>query len=318
MKKKKTTIITIIVLAVIVVALGAWACTRNSKPQATAVKTTALSKANLQKTISTTGQVESTYVEQVSNMTGIPVWEIDVSVGQWVEKGDRLCRLYEEKSNTFTRVDATTSGTITAISAQNGAPANGSLFTIENTNSLRIVTKIKEADVGNVHTGMAVKIKTDATGTKEYTGNVQSIAPTAVKQETALNASSAGAVSNQNPEFRATVSLDSDISGLLIGMKARLNIVAEERNSVYNIPYDVLTTDANGGTCILVAADEKDGVFTVKEVPVTTGIETDFAIEISGADLVDGMQVITDIDKVKVGDSVSVQNTSGGATNVGQ
>lgn len=31
-------------------------------------------------------------------MTGIPVWDIDVSVGEWVEKGDRLCRLYDEKA----------------------------------------------------------------------------------------------------------------------------------------------------------------------------------------------------------------------------
>ena len=118
---------------------------------------------------------DSTYVEQVSNMTGIPVWDIDVSVGEWVEKGDRLCRLYDEKSDTWERVEATTSGTVTAISAQNGAPANGVLFTIEDTNSLRVVTNIKEADVGTVQPGMKVTIKTDATGDKEYTGTVQSL-----------------------------------------------------------------------------------------------------------------------------------------------
>jgi len=60
-----------------------------------------------------------------------------------LKKGDRLCRLYDEKSDTWERVEATTSGTVTAISAQNGAPANGVLFTIEDTNSLRVVTNIR-------------------------------------------------------------------------------------------------------------------------------------------------------------------------------
>lgn len=249
-------------------------------------------------------------------MTGIPVWDIDVSVGEWVEKGDRLCRLYDEKSDTWERVEATTSGTVTAINAQNGAPANGVLFTIEDTNSLRVVTNIKEADVGTVQPGMKVTIKTDATGGKEYTGTVQSIAPTAVKQSSAsgTGATAAASSGNQNPEFEARVSIDSDISGLLIGMKARLNIIVEERNGVYSVPFDVLTTGANNESCVLVAADPKDGVYTVKEVPVTTGTETDFAIEISGDQLTDGMQIITDIDKVKVGDSVTLQQASDNST----
>lgn len=316
MNKKKSIIITLVILAVVVVALGVWACTRTSQPQAAAVKTTALEKTNLQRTVSTNGTVESTYVEQVSNMTGIPVWDIDVSVGEWVEKGDRLCRLYDEKSDTWERVEATTSGTVTAISAQNGAPANGVLFTIEDTNSLRVVTNIKEADVGTVQPGMKVTIKTDATGDKEYTGTVQSIAPTAVKQSSASGTGAAAAASsgNQNPEFETRVSIDSDISGLLIGMKARLNIIVEERNGVYSVPFDVLTTGANNESCVLVAADPKDGVYTVKEVPVTTGTETDFAIEISGDQLTDGMQIITDIDKVKAGDSVTLQQASDNST----
>lgn len=316
MNKKKSIIITLVILTVVVVALGVWACTRTSQPQAAAVKTTTLEKTNLQRTVSTNGTVESTYVEQVSNMTGIPVWDIDVSVGEWVEKGDRLCRLYDEKSDTWERVEATTSGTVTAINAQNGAPANGVLFTIEDTNSLRVVTNIKEADVGTVQPGMKVSIKTDATGDKEYTGTVQSIAPTAVKQSSAsgTGATAAASTGSQNPEFEARVSIDSDISGLLIGMKARLNIIVEERNGVYSVPFDVLTTNANNESCVLVAADPKDGVYTVKEVPVTTGTETDFAIEISGDQLTDGMQIITDIDKVKAGDSVTLQQNGDSVT----
>ena len=76
----------------------------------------------------------------------------------------------------------------------------------------------------------------------------------------------------------------------------------------------MLTTGANNESCVLVAADPKDGVYTVKEVPVTTGTETDFAIEISGDQLTEGMQIITDIDKVKAGDSVTLQQANNNST----
>ena len=49
MNKKTSIIITLVILAVVVVALGVWACTRTSQPQAAAVKTTALEKTNLQR-----------------------------------------------------------------------------------------------------------------------------------------------------------------------------------------------------------------------------------------------------------------------------
>ncbi|MEG0379899.1 MAG: hypothetical protein RR614_15580, partial [Eubacterium sp.] len=158
-----------------------------------------------------------------------------------------------------------------------------------------------------------VSVKTDATGDKVYTGKVDKIAPTAVKA-VSDKVSASGASGSQNPEFQTEISLDSDITGLLIGMKARVNVITEERQGVYNIPYDLLTVGDNGEKTILVADNEKDGVFTVTAIPVTTGIETDFAVEISGDQLTDNMNVITDTTKVKAGDMVRLQ-TSGEQTN---
>lgn len=288
----------------------------------TEVKTTPLTKTTLKSTISTTGAVESTAIEQITNNTGLPVWDIKVSVGSWVEPGSVLCTLYDEKTDTWSNVTSTVSGTVTNIAAQSGAPASGILFSISNTNSLRIVTNIKEADLASVRTGMAVTIKTDATGTTEYTGVVASIAPTATTATgaaaTSLTTTAGTTASTQNPEFQTIINFTSDTSGLRIGMKARCTIITEEKPDVYAVAFDALTTNAAGQKVIMAAADEQDGTYTVKEIPVTTGIESDFNIEISGEGLTDGLQVIDDPTTVKAGDLVVLSSAGGSASNAAQ
>ncbi|MDO4289061.1 MAG: HlyD family efflux transporter periplasmic adaptor subunit [Eubacterium sp.] len=308
--KKKRIVVAVIVVAAIVAAVGIWASTRSAAPAATAVDTGALAKTNIQRTIDTSGTIESTSVEQVSNMTNIPVWDVDVELGNYVSRGDRLCRLYAEETDTWESVYATVDGTITEINAVNGAPANGVLFTIENTNSLKVVTRFKESDIGTVTTGMPVTITTDATGDREYQGTLLSIAPTAVKSSSTTAAQTAQSTTS-SPEFEAVVSIDSPIDGLRIGMNADLKTVVEERADIYSVAYDALTKNAAGENCILVAADEKDGVYTVKEIKVDTGIESDFAVEIASPELTDGLPVITNVSAVKAGDQVTLTQDQG-------
>lgn len=333
-KKEKIIIGAVAVLAVAVLIIAA-VLPGNDQKNAPAVETTPLSKGNLQKTVSATGVIESTSTEQVSSTMNYPVSEIYVSVGNWVSEGESLCELHNENAGKTTSdtmmgsgdasdsewiyIKAPVSGTITSINTQNGALASGVLFTIENTNSLQIRATIKEADLATVKTSMPVNIKTDATGDTVYQGTVKSIAPTAVQSQSANAAAGvSGASSGSNPEFQAIVSIDSDITNLLIGMKARLSIIVEDKQDVYSVDYNAVTTDAQGDPCILAAVDEQDGIYTVKEIPVTTGTESDFAIEISGDGLSDGLQVITDISNVKAGDSVTLKQISTEDTTNGQ
>ena len=311
--KKKIIVIAVIAVIVVAAAIGIWSCGREAAQTALAVETETLSKTSLRRTVNTSGTIESTSVEQVSNMTNIPVWDIDVSLGNYVSRGDRLCRLYSEEADKWESVYATVDGTITEINAVNGAPANGVLFTIENTNSLKVITRLKESDIGTVTTGMPVIIKTDATGDREYQGTLTSIAPTAVKSGSSAAGQQAAAAqaSSSAPEFEATVSIDSPIDGLLIGMSADLETIVEEHTDIYSVPYDALTKNAAGENCILTAADEKEGVYTVKEIKVDTGIESDFAVEISSPELTDGMQIITNASAVKAGDQVTLKQDQG-------
>lgn len=87
-----------------------------------------------------------------------------------------------------------------------------------------------------------------------------------------------------------------------LGMTAKCSIVKKEASDVYAVPYDAVHRE-NGESYILV----KDGDSTSK-VTVTTGMETDYYIEVQGDDLQEGLQVVIPTDKTDKIDSASDSN----------
>ncbi len=197
-------------------------------------------------------------------------------------------------------VTAPASGTITAVYAVKNAPANGLLFVIEDTNALKLSVKIKEYDISSVKVGMPAIIKADAISDKQYEGQLQKIAPTAVKGTDGKTAS------GSNAEFEADVVVSSRDTGLLIGMNARAEIILKKKESVFAVPYDAVTTDAEGKDIVFVAKAQKDGSYKAESIPVTLGLETDSQVEISGTGLGDGLQIISDGKQVTPGMTVQL------------
>jgi HlyD family secretion protein len=191
-------------------------------------------------------------------------------------------------------ITAPADGTITVKNTQEGSVPTGIMFVIANTDDLIVDTQIKEIDAASVEPGDKVTIQTDATGDAEIKGTVKSIAP-------AATASTEG---TGNVTYAAKVSIDEKNPSLRIGMRARMDIVVQEKNDVFVVPYDALL-EKDEGSVIMVA--EKDGAFyKAKEIPVTTGLETDVAIEISGSELKEGMLVIGNPDGINPGDTVQL------------
>ncbi len=183
-------------------------------------------------------------------------------------------------------ITAPISGTVTAVYAEEGSSGAGLLFVVEDIDHLKISTKIKEYDISNVEVGMKTVIKADATGDDEYAGTIASIDPVAVKGVDGNTAA------GNNVEFASEITVDSAETRLKVGMNARINIVTSEKTGVYGVPYDAVVTKPDGSTVIYIAVDGETGA-VAKEIPVTMGMETDFYVEISGAALEDGMNVIT-------------------------
>lgn len=106
------------------------------------------------------------------------------------------------------------SGTVTAVTAREGASGMGLLFVVEDTDNLRIMTSFREYDLGRIETGMKVAISSDATGSAEYLGIINRINPAAISAAPVV-------------EFEAEVLVISADTGLRIGMNTRLNIILD-------------------------------------------------------------------------------------------
>ena len=302
--KKKGIILCVVLGVALLVGGGAYVYANSQPAPAIAVKTAPLSKATLQNTISATGVIESYNKVKINDTSNDKIEKIYVSVGQWVAKDDWLCQLYNKADDSYSYVKATTSGTITAMNAVKGNPANGELFTIEDTNDLKVRGKVKEADLNHIHENMPVLVKADATGDKVFPGNLTKIAPTAIKSEATTASTTA-----TKAEFEVKIDLPADTSGLKIGMTTRLSIVSEERADVFSVPFEALVVNDSGQTSIYIAKENpvEQGSYTVEAIPVTTGLETDSLIEIAGDQLSEGLAIISQPQTVSPGMAVSVE-----------
>ena len=184
-------------------------------------------------------------------------------------------------------ITAPAAGTVTAVYATVGGPSTGLLFVIEDVEDLVVKTTIRSYDVGQVQEGMDVTIKSDATGDASFAGTVSFIAPASQKTAT-------GETNTANEVFDAEVKVLSQDTGLRIGMSVRLNYVLEAETGVLAVPYDAVYTNASGRSCVMAARDQGNGKYLLEEIPVTTGVESDVEVAISGPGIQAGLQVLND------------------------
>jgi len=241
-----------------------------------------------------------------------------------------------------TVVRASESGVVTQRNATVGAPGSGLLFVVEGLQGLEIKTDIKEYDIGKLAVGMPVVITSDSVEGAEYKGAVKAIAPTATK---GANASGAGATTSGDVLFAVDVRIDDADPRLKIGMNTSLKIITEQKDDVFSVPSGAVTQDAEGNDIIYVietvdapdgagtAESESAGVGTaeadtteaaqtgisikigaeavgpsdvLRAIPVTTGLETAFNIEVAAEGLTPGMRVVSDPNAEGVADGAAV------------
>ncbi len=183
-------------------------------------------------------------------------------------------------------ITAPCAGTVTAVYAEVGSTGSGLLFVIEDVENLIVETTVKGYDMGTVQEGMEVVIRSDATGSAKMHGVISSIAPTSKKTPQGQTDTNSEAV------FAAEVAVTDRNTGLRIGMEAQLNYIIRRENHVLAVPYDAVYENDEGQTCILLATEQPDGKFTITEHPVTTGMDDDLDMAITGAGVQEGLRVI--------------------------
>jgi RND family efflux transporter MFP subunit len=183
-------------------------------------------------------------------------------------------------------------GTVTTVNAKTGESPSmeGPLFVIEDIEHLEVVAPVPEFDASLLRTGLDVHIVSDAIQNGEWTGVIKQISP---------------AATDDSGNFTVRISVTSLLENLKSGMSAKLNIVSDSRQGVFAVPYGALVTKQSGEMVVYIL-EESDGASEGsmaaksgtqqrrREIAVTTGLETDYYVEIQGEGLAEGQLVLTD------------------------
>jgi len=192
-----------------------------------------------------------------------------------------------------TEITAPTAGTVTAVYAKVGAAGSGLLFVIEDVDDLVVESSVKEYDVGSVRLGMKASVSADAVKGKEIEGEITSIAPTANKTSLGVTDTTGDAV------YATEVKITTPDTGLKIGMEAQLDYIIERQERVLAVPYYAVYENGEGTSCVIGALEQEDGTYLLTEIPVTTGMDDDLEIVISGEGVAEGLRVIKEADEYR-------------------
>ncbi|MBQ3890224.1 MAG: efflux RND transporter periplasmic adaptor subunit [Lachnospiraceae bacterium] len=180
-------------------------------------------------------------------------------------------------------------GVVTDVAVEKGAIYTGTpAVRVEDINAYEISTEIDEFDIGKIKVGQKVVIKTNGTGDEELEGVVKSIAPRATPMKVSTDGTSA-------VTYTTKISILTKNDMLKLDMTAKLSIILDESNGSLTVPYDAVMTDEETGDKyveIIDAKDEKTGMVTAthKEI-VTTGLESEYYVVITGGNLKEGDEV---------------------------
>ncbi len=180
------------------------------------------------------------------------------------------------------------SGYVTSVGVTVGEEYTGgdTIVVIQDTENLIVSATVDEYDIASISEGLEAVIKTDATDDEEFSGTV-----TYVATAPASSSSSSGTSTSSGYSIEITLSETSD--DFRIGMTAKGSIILESATDVFAVAYDAIQTDEEGNSYITVLTDESTG--ETEKIYVTTGLESDYYVEISGDDLEEGMKVVSTV-----------------------
>jgi len=197
-------------------------------------------------------------------------------------------------------VTAQISGVVTAINVTAGNNyTGGTIVAIEDDSAYIVDTTVDDYDIGNITLNMPVVIKTNGTGDTELNGTITYVSPkpegsttastTSATTSSSATSSSSSSSSSSGVNYEVKVGVNTANSKLKLGMTAQLSIVSESKQNVLAVPYNAVTkTDTGKGTITVIDTKTKK----LQKIDVTTGMETDYYIEISGNQIEQGMSVV--------------------------
>ncbi|MDO4466115.1 MAG: biotin/lipoyl-binding protein [Bacillota bacterium] len=190
-------------------------------------------------------------------------------------------KLQEQKEACTLKAES--SGEITSLKVKLGSISNGSIALIQSTEHLIFQVSIPEESINKVKKGLLVTVT--ATSIEEaVTGKLTQISSTTGIS----NNADYGMSTSDGNGYKAQITLDKP-GGLHIGSKASGSIVLSSKKNIFVVPIEAVGND-EGLSYIRVA--QPDGSY--KKIAVEIGESNEMMMEISGKDLEEGMEVLSD------------------------
>ncbi len=176
-------------------------------------------------------------------------------------------------------------GVVTQLNFSEGDTISGALCTVQDLSEMEISTTVASYDVIKLQKGMKATVTTDSTGDEELEGYIYSVSPIAV---------------DTSGNFEVVVRLSESNSDLRAGVPSKITFLIEESKGVFAVPYDAIVEE--GGNKYIYVYDERptqeqlllgeeDGR---RKIIVTTGMETDYYVEVTNGELNDNMFLLDD------------------------
>lgn len=200
---------------------------------------------------------------------------------------DKLTDLKEQLADC--NITAPCSGVVTAVNVSVGdvnADSKTALVTIEDTSSLKMVATVEEADILKIEEGMKATVTADAMGDETINGTVTRVVR--------VKGQSTGSDGQTTTSGGYSVEISLDNTELLIGMEVKAKVMIKERGNVLAVPYDLVKTDDDGNSYVLIAQANDDGSATAVKKNITVGDEVGYYTEVTGGDLAEGDKLIYD------------------------
>ncbi|NWC92932.1 MULTISPECIES: efflux RND transporter periplasmic adaptor subunit [unclassified Pseudomonas] len=145
------------------------------------------------------------------------------------------------------------------------------LFGLANIEKLKIVAKVSELDINQLHQGQAVEVMGDGFDGERLTGSVSVVSGLAIASD-----------SQGSAQFPVTLSIPKltppQLQRVRLGMSARLTIVTYNNDQAIVVPAQAITRGDGGMTVEYRAAMDQP----VERVTVTTGQSTAQGVEVFG------------------------------------
>ncbi len=193
-------------------------------------------------------------------------------------------------------IKSTIDGTVTRVNIKEGRFADETddkkpMFVIENLDQLQMKVNVSEYDIARVQVGQKVVISADILDGDTVEGVVSRISPTGEQSTTGTER-----------VIPTVIDVTGSNDKLIAGINAKAEIQIKEAKDALTVPIEALVDNGDGQKQVYKV--NEDGI--VQAINVTTGVENDLNVEISGEGLANNDQVILSPQGITDGMKVSV------------